>query len=147
MPIVTCGSIGDIITICTLIRSLAQALDEIRGSSSQYREIVQELRTLEATLREVKRLSDSYSDNPALQPLFRTVAQAVERCNTDVQSFLEKVSRYRRYLQEGGSGNLVKDSVFKVRWHLSHEDDIIPFRAHINAHTSCINVLLSAINL
>jgi len=105
------------------------------------------LNTLKAALREVKRLSDSYSSKTELRPLFNTTAQAAEQCRLDIQCFLDKISKYGKYLNEGGSGNVVKDSAFKVKWRLSHHEDIIPFRAHVNAHAACINVLLSAINL
>jgi hypothetical protein len=49
----TFGSVGDIISICLIIKDLAVALDDSGGSSAEYRELRRELWALERALLEV----------------------------------------------------------------------------------------------
>lgn len=42
MPI-TFGSVGDVISVCLLIKDLVKTLDDSRGSSAEYQEVIREL--------------------------------------------------------------------------------------------------------
>lgn len=53
---VTFGLIGDIISLCLLVKDVVKALDDSRGSSSEYQEVIRELRALERVLLEVELL-------------------------------------------------------------------------------------------
>jgi hypothetical protein len=146
MPI-TFGSIGDIISLCSVIQNLINALDEVSGAGAQYREIAQELHTLDLGLNEIKRLAEKHSEVLALQPIFQTAAHAAGQCQSSIESFLAKISKYGKYLREGGSGNVVKDGIFKSKWQLLESGDLVQFRAHIIAHTGSLNLLMSTINM
>lgn len=53
---VTFGSVGDINSLCIVIKDVVEALDDSKGSSAEYRGIIRELRALERVLLEVESL-------------------------------------------------------------------------------------------
>ena len=52
MPI-TFGSVGDIVSLCLLIKDLVKSLDNSRGSSAEYQAVIRELCSLDHALLEV----------------------------------------------------------------------------------------------
>jgi hypothetical protein len=71
MPI-TFGSVGDIISICLIIKDLVAALDESSGSSKEFQEVRRELWALERALLEVELLSRTSTSTARLNALYAT---------------------------------------------------------------------------
>jgi hypothetical protein len=71
------GSIGDIISVCLLVKELVAALDESRGSAAEYREVQLELRALERALLEVEILSRSHASIIKLNILYAIARKAI----------------------------------------------------------------------
>ena len=138
----TFGSVGDIIAVCLLIKDLVKTLDESRGASAEYQEIIRELWVLERALLEVEMLSRTYENTVELNALSVAARRAADACRASIETFLEKIRGYGQSLRDGGSGNVLKDASKKIKWQTSQKDDLTRFRAEINAHSTSINMLL-----
>lgn len=146
MPI-TFGSVGDIISLCSVIQKLVKALDESHGSARDYRDLIEELQALETAIKEIERLSIENSNVLEFGPLFETAGRGAARCRQEIESFLKSIEKYRKHFGEYGSKNAVKANIAKARWQISQRDEVVKFRAHISAHSRSISLLLSAINM
>ena len=142
MP-VTFGSVGDIISISLLIKNLVKCLDESRGSSAEYQAVIRELWSLDHALLEVELLLRSCKQSVELRGLCETANRCAEECRKCIVDFRDKTKRYRAALQGGGTGNLIKDTTAKIRWHVSEKDDLAKFRATITTQIFMLNMLLA----
>ena len=131
MPI-TFGSVGDIISVSLLIKDLVKCLDESRGSSAEYRAVIRELWSLDQALLEVEVLLRSCKQSVELSGVCETTSRCVEQCRKIIVDFRDRTKRYQQALR-GGTGNLVRDTTAKIRWHISEKDDLAKFRAAITA--------------
>jgi hypothetical protein len=138
----TFGSVGDIISISLTVKDLVKALDDSRGSSDEYQEIIRELWMLDRALLEVEQLSRACEPTAELNALCVTARRIADTCRLHVEAFLERIKKYNPSLTGNGSGNKIRDASMKVRWHISHSDELQKFRAEINAHCSSLNMLL-----
>ena len=146
MP-VTFGSVGDIISVCLLIKDLVTALDKSCGSSAEYLEVIRELWALDRVLLEVEILTRTLDDAVELNALHGTARRAADQCRQCIEAFLEKIKKYQNSLKSGGSGNAVKDIARKLQWQAVQKDVLARFRAEINAHCSSIGMLLVTANM
>lgn len=139
---VTFGSVGDIISLCLLVKDVVKALDDSRGSSSEYQEVIRELWALERVLLEVELFWRTCEITVELNTLRETTCRTVDQCRRCIEGFLKKVEKYGPSLREGGSGGIIRDVGKKLHWQVSHSQDLTKFRAEINAHCSAISMLL-----
>ena len=142
MPI-TFGSVGDIISVCLIVKDLVDALDKSRGSATEYQEIIRELRCLDRSLLEVEKLSRELDISAELNALCVTAKHTVDKCRSSVDSFLAKVRKYEKYLREEGSRNVVKDSAMKMKWQIFRSSELAKFKVEVIAHYSSINALIA----
>lgn len=142
MPI-TFGAVGDIISVSLLVKDLVKCLDESRGSSAEYQAVIRELWSLDHALLEVELLLRSCNKSVELSDLFTSANRCAEQCRKCIVDFRDKTKKYQRALQGGGTGNLVRDTTAKIRWHVSEKDDLTKFRAVITAHCSSLNILMA----
>ena len=138
----TFGSVGDIISVCIIIKHLIKALDDSRGSSVEYQEVIGELSALNRVLLEVELLWTTCGSTNELNAVRETVHCQADQCRKSIEAFLKKAKKYEPYLLDGGSGSFVRDATMKAGWQFAHADDLTKFRAEINAHCSAINMLL-----
>lgn len=144
---VTFGSVGDILSVCIVIKDLVRALDESRGSSAEYQEVIRELWGLDRVLLEVELLWRTCESTAELNTLRETAHRMADQCRRSIEAFLKKVKKYRPSLRDGGSGSVVRDATMKIRWQVAHADELTKFRSEINAHCSAINMLLLTASL
>lgn len=142
MPI-TFGSVGDIVSISLLIKDLVKCLDESRGSSAEYQAVIRELWSLDQALLEAELLLRSCKQSVELSGLCETANRCAEQCRKLIVDFRDKTKKYQKALQGGGTGNLVRDTTAKIRWHVLEKDDMAKFRAGITAQCSSLNILLA----
>ena len=143
MPVgFTFGSVGDIISLCIIIKDVVKALDESKGASGQYQEIFRELWALDRVLLEVELLWRTCEETVELNALRVTSHRMVDQCRSCIETFLETTRKYRSSLREGGSGNRLRDTARKLQWQVLHSEEVNKFRAEINAHCSAISMLL-----
>jgi RNA polymerase-interacting CarD/CdnL/TRCF family regulator len=77
MPI-TLGSVGDIISISLIVKDLVKALDDCRGSASEYQALIRELWVLDRVLLEVELLTRMYEQTAELNALCVTAKKRRE---------------------------------------------------------------------
>jgi hypothetical protein len=144
MPI-TFGAVGDIISVCLLVKDLVEALDKARGSKAEYQSAIRELWILDRALLEIDLLSRVHGDGatPALQGLCATAKQAVVRCKGLVSDFLHRVRRYQKVLGEGEKPNVLHEAAMKVRWRIGEKDALDQFRVEIAGTSSSLQMLLA----
>ncbi|KAL6718360.1 hypothetical protein ACLMJK_004449 [Lecanora helva] len=145
MPI-TFGAIGDIISLCILIKDLVKCLDECRGSSAEYQAVTRELQSLESALREVEKLLRSCEGTAELITLATTIQACANQCYKTVEGFRQQIDNFQP-LHNGHPQSLFKKTTFKIRWQISEKADLVKFRAEINAQCSFIEMLLTAMGL
>ena len=144
---VTFGSFGDVVSLCIVIKDLIKAVDDSRGSSAEYQEIIRELWALDRALLELGALWRTDEGTVESNALRETAHRMADQCRQCIEAFLEKVKKYGSSLQDRGSGKVMKDTTMKVRWRLAHADELIKFRAEINTHCSAINMLLLTVSV
>lgn len=148
MPI-TCGSAGDIISVCILVKDLVDALDKARGSKAEYRSIIRELWILDRVLLEIELLARTHGGGatPELEALCVTAAKAVSRCKELVAEFLGKIKKYQEGFGEdvadGKGKGFIKETAMKVRWRIGERDVVEKFRVEIAGTTSSLQMLLA----
>jgi hypothetical protein len=103
MPI-TFGAVGDIISVCLLVKDLVEVLDKARGSKAEYQAAIRELWILDRTLLEIGQFNGQYGDRstPELRGLCETAKRAVARCQGLVTAFLERIGNFRVPLKRLG---------------------------------------------
>jgi hypothetical protein len=141
MPI-TFGSVGDILSVCLIVKDLVAALDDSRGSSAEYREVIRELWGLDRALLEVDLLSRTCENTTEMTALFNTAKKAADDCRQSIASFSKKIRKYETSLKEGAATNFLRDTAMKIKW-VTRKEDLAKFRAEVNAHSSSINMLLA----
>ncbi len=146
MPI-TFGSVGDIISISFLIKDLIKSLDDIRGSSAEYHAVIRELRSLDHAVHEVEELFRTCTTSSQLYTLVQTIEQRAVECRTCLLALYEQIARYRQTLQDGGSGNFIRDAASKVRWQMSEKEKLAKCRTEIAAQCLSLNILLGTVGV
>jgi hypothetical protein len=145
MPI-TFGSVGDIISVCLIVKDLVDLLSKTRGASDQHESLIHELWILDRGLLEVALFSRTHSMTTELFALCETARQAVEKCRFAVEAFTKRIKRYEDSLRHSGgsaSGYMVKRLAMKTKWQISEKNEIEKFRAEVAGHSASINMLLA----
>jgi hypothetical protein len=83
------GFSTDFIAGISLVQELINALNDSRGSSKEYLELIAELRTLETALLEVKTLDLAVEQRPQRAAL----RQAATQCQNSIDSFPERLGQ------------------------------------------------------
>ena len=132
----------DCSSVCVLIKDCIVALNSTRGSSTEYQEVIRELRALDRALFEVLGLAEGFETTPELNALAWSAKRVTDQCRGCIEGFLGRVKRYEKSLGTGVSGYRLRDVKGKLSWALFMKDDLANFRAEINAQSSTINMLL-----
>ena len=136
-------SAGDFIAALKLVSTVHDALRKAGESSTQYRELLRELFSLETALLHVKRLEvddSQYAEYIALQ-------QAACQCQQTIDDFWKGAQKYQPYLAQYGSDQRSKHAWMKVKWALCKRKDVDNFQAALAGHTRAIELLLVVVQL
>lgn len=136
-------SAGDFIAALKVVKDVIDALRDSGGAGEEYRELINELYTLETALLEVKRVElddEQHAQRVALQ-------QAASQCHGTIDEFWKKIQKYQPHLRSEGSGSRVKDGWRKIQWAMCTEKDVASFRAKLRGHTGSINLLLMTVQM
>ncbi|KAF2029450.1 hypothetical protein EK21DRAFT_28594, partial [Setomelanomma holmii] len=144
MPI-TFGAVGDIISVCLLVKDLVEALDKARGSKAEYQSAIRELWILDRALLEIDLLTRTHGNGatPELRSLCETAKKAATRCRGLVSAFLERVKRYKSTFDESERPNPLTNVTMIIRWHLGEKDALEQFRVEIAGTSSSLQMLLA----
>ncbi|KAF0637902.1 hypothetical protein FPSE5266_04484 [Fusarium pseudograminearum] len=155
----TAGTVGDFISIAALIKGIIAALDDSRGSAKQYRQLVQQLNTLDQTLDTVQQTLKDPRVTHSLEFSSGIVLDTVANINKCLVDFLGQIGKYEPAL--GTSAPVNKASLTgawlkiqrkangnfrKVQWKLN-EKDIDKFRAEVMGYTMALEIALGVITL
>lgn len=148
MPI-TFGAVGDIISVCLLVKDLVDALDTARGSKAEYQSLTRELWILDRVLLEIDRFARVYGSGatPELDALCQTARKTVDECKELVSDFLKRIKKYQAIFDEGTMPNLFKETGMKVRWRIGERDAVEKFRVEIAARSSSLQMLLATASM
>ena len=136
-------SVGDLLAALDLVVTAIDALRDSGNASSQNRELLRELYSLETALIRVKRLDV----DDELQAEAIALRQAAGQCQKTIEEFWKKICKYQPHLQRGGSTSRAKDGWMRIQWALCKQDDVTKFKADLVAHTQSIQVLLTTIHM
>jgi hypothetical protein len=144
MPI-TFGSVGDIISVCLLVKDLVDALDKARGSKAEYQSLIKELWILDRSLLEIDLLARIHGGGatPELEALCETARKAVDHCRELVSAFSTKVRKYQKSLGENETPSFVKATAMKMRWCVGEKDAVDKFRVEMAATSASLQMLLA----
>ena len=142
LPVPFGFSAGDVIAVCILVKDIIKALDDAQGASAEYQQLSRELWSLDRALLEVEMLSRTCDTSVELNALSSTTRRVVGQCRESMELFLRKLRTYNGSLRQGGSGDRIRDAGKKIKWALTHKEEVARFRTEINAHSSTINMLL-----
>lgn len=114
----TFGSFGDIVTIAQLLQGIIAALSESRGASSEYQNLISQLRAFSDVLRSVHdTIFDHNSGPPPLSAhTARCLRKELDGCHSQLQSVQKRIHGYQNSLRKGGSGSRMRDSWRKIGW-------------------------------
>ena len=136
-------SAGDFLAALNLVSTVVDALRDSGESSTEYREIISQLFSLETALISVKRIEL----DDAQQAERIALMQAVSQCQRTIDAFWDKIKKYQPSLRAGGTGSRVKDGWRKVRWALCRKEDLVKFKADLMGHTESIEMLLTTVQM
>jgi hypothetical protein len=94
MPI-TFGAVGDIISVCLLVKDLIEVLDKARGSNAEYQAAIRQLHTLDRALLEIERFNRQHGDGstPELRGLCE-IAKRVSRLSHGLSGTHSEIPRH-----------------------------------------------------
>lgn len=147
MSSITFGSVGDIIAVCLLAKQIVDALDSSKGSASEYRSLVTELRSLEKTLLEVELVVRKDQNAANIPSSLSELPSLIWNCRTSLETLHEEIKKYNRHLSENSSSGMVGRFGMKVRWEVSVKAKITKFRIQIAAYCNAINMMLVTANV
>ena len=136
-------STGDFIAGINLVKDVIKALQDSKGSSKEYLELITELRTLEIALLEIKAL-DLQIEQRTQRAALR---HAATQCQTSIDNLLKDLTKYSTHLRLGGSLCAWKDAYRKIQWRLCKKDDLVRFRDEIGFHVQSIQMLMLTIQM
>jgi hypothetical protein len=142
MPI-TFGSVGDIISVCLIVKDLVDALDKSRGAAAEYQDIIRELWILDRALIQVSKLSNPSGGSIELHAVCATLRQAVDNCRLSLDSFLQEMYKYVRCLGARGSGNAILDTTRRLQWKLTRKDRLAKFKVEVAGRFTAVNMLVN----
>lgn len=147
MSSVTFGSVGDIITVCLLAKSIVEALDDSRGSSAEYQGLISEIRSLECSLLEVELFTRSWRDSITSTSLQRECSKLVNECRKTLQAFQEYLKKYDAYLSKDTRTGILKRTGTKIKWQLLAKDTVARFRSELAGHSNALNMMMITANV
>jgi hypothetical protein len=134
-------SVGDVIAAFNLIATSARAIRDGRGSSAEYTTFVSELDSLTAGLNvlETLQLQDTAGKEHA------AIKSAAYRCQLCIESFLQTIAGYQRWLNPGARG--LRANIQKIRWAVCKKEDLVSFRNQLVLNCSSLNMLLTTLQV
>ena len=136
-------SAGDFAVAIGLIVRISKALGDSGGAAAEYRDILQDLQTLQQLLGILETLRPADGSVSHINAI-RGMALA---CRIPLLEFAEKIDSYEMALGVGSSKSMFKRGVRKVQWAVLFEEDVAKFRGIIAAKLYNITLLLGVFSM
>lgn len=147
MSPVTFGSVGDIIAVCQLAKSIYDALNSSRGSSIEYQGLSAVLRSVERALLEVELFIRAWRDASTPDSLQRECSKLVNECRTTLEAFQSYVNKYDTALSRGSRKATLKRARTKIKWQMLAKKDVARFRADLAGHWDSLHTMMLTASL
>lgn len=147
MSSVTFGSVGDIITVCLLAKSIVEALDDSRGASAEYQGLVTEIRSLECSLLEVELFTRSWRDSSTSASLRLECSKLVKECRNTLEAFQTYLKKYEPSLSKDTRTGILRRAATKIKWQLLAKDTVSRFRSELAGHSNALNMMMITANV
>lgn len=147
MSSVTFGSVGDIIAVCLLAKSIVEALDDSRGASAEYQGLITEIRSLECSLLEVELFTRSWTDAATAASLQYECSKLVNECRKTLQDFQAYLKKYDSSLSKDSCTGILKRAGTKIKWQLLANDTVSRFRSKLAGHSNALNMMMITANV
>lgn len=122
-----------------LVKKVSKALKDAGGASSEYQQVVIELKGLKNALRHLEGLEPT-EDNARHVNAIRGMALA---CQLPLREFLTKLERFESSMGPFASGQPFRGAGRKAKWAVAVAGDVEKLRALIAAKVIGINLLLA----
>ena len=135
-------SVGDIVAGLKLIKQSVEALQDTKGSSTEYEALGHEIDSLKDGLEAVENLQ--LAERLGLESKQNiAIREAILRCRRCVDTFVLTITKYQPWLRSKASTGMTwKANLKKIQWALCKKDDLIRFRIQLERHCSSISMLL-----
>ena len=135
-------SAGDFAIAIGLIVRISKALSDSGTAAAEYRDILQDLQTLQQLLGLLETLRPANGSVSHINAV-RGMALA---CRIPLLEFAEKIESYEPALGVGSSKGMFVRGVKKIQWAVLVEEEVAKFRGIIAAKVHNITLLLGAFN-
>ena len=108
-------SIGDFLTVGTLIKDICRCLKDNKGSAVEYQELLRELDCLQHALCHLDKLQNGSLPTNTLG----SIKYAALSCRHPLEQFLRKIQKYDTSLGVWRKDGAIKNTMKKLRWALS----------------------------
>ncbi|KAK4210533.1 hypothetical protein QBC37DRAFT_292254 [Rhypophila decipiens] len=142
----TFGSFGDLLALGILVKDIIVCLDDCRGSSKAYQDLVRSLTILGSAIQEVDSIFRSPRRVTVAPCLCESASKSIVQIQQTLKGFNEKLQKFRPSLIPGGSGNRLKDVARKVQFKMD-EKDIEKFKGQVTGYTVTLRMLMEAMTL
>ncbi|TAQ88386.1 hypothetical protein B7494_g3320 [Chlorociboria aeruginascens] len=141
MPI-TFGSVGDIIATVQITTQLLKALSTSQGSSKEFREVVDELKTFQRALEQLLLFLQTRSQCALLDAL-KKFLPLITDCRQTIASFQDEIFlKYDKSLGEATSRRLAfKKNGKMLHWHVFEREKVATLRAKISRAMGTITMI------
>lgn len=126
-------------SLIDLIRKISKALKEVGGASSEYQDVVIELKGLKYALQHLEALEPT-EDNIGHVNAIRGMALA---CRLPLQEFMIKLEKYESSLGPWAERRSFRTAPRKAQWAISFRPEVEKLRTLVAAKQSSINLLLA----
>lgn len=143
-------SVGDFVTCLNLIREVAQALSDSRGSASEYKSLFETLVSLNQTLAASELIYLQW-DTQATSPTYKTHSTAMingilferQKCKELLESFLKSSQPYTdAFVKE--RGRAIVRNWRKVTW-LFQKEDVNDLERKLQRHLRALRIYTDAL--
>jgi len=138
-------SVGDFLAAIDLVGTVIDALRSSSEAGSEYRELINQLLSLETTLLQVQKLEFEESQYQEVIALKETAA----RCRQTINGFWDKARKYQPWLGRGSSSSMrkrkLREGWMKIRWAVCKKEDVAKFKTDLMGHTQSISLLLATV--
>lgn len=139
-------SVGDFIAGINLLMNAVHSFSNTHGAQADYQELGRELQSLNNGLDGIRALSlDS-----TYEAEISAVNSAVDRCHTCVESFVQRISKYKSLettSEKKWSLPTLKRCGHGVQWVAWKRKDVVNFRDQVHYHSGAIGILLATLQV
>jgi hypothetical protein len=140
-------SVGDFIAGINFILDCVKAVDDARGATTSYQQLISTLDAISTALTAVDDL-DLQTLPASQQQAIKAAANESRRC---MNSFLRRIDRYGslKIVSTPARWSLtsMKVGLKKINWSLNMKDDVSRFQANVIVHLNSLQILLSTLQM